>query len=420
MKLPFSLFLAFKYLKPKRSMVSIITLLTMMGIMLGVAVLVVVLSVMTGFDDVHKEHMIKLDSHIQLAARSSSNFAPEPVLEVLGDIPEVTAVAPAVEGFVMMTRGKQAVTAALRGIDPVLEKGIMDVEAYLVEGVLPADIESVVVGERLAMKLGTYVGDTLTVYSPQCFVSEDELRLPAELTVCGIFSVDNYEVDSQFMISSLATARDVFAMDGGVQSLRIITADPYTVEQTGQKIRKRLGEMALENAENRWFRYLYTRNWMEIHQSMLSTLAVEKNMMFLLLCFISLVATFCVTVTLITLCVQKTHEIGLLKALGFASNKIVGVFLLLGFIQGAFGCLLGVGLGVWIAKNLDAILTFSRKFNPALMSPEFYMFAEMPSRTTWPDVLSVCFIVMIFSTLSGVLPAIRAASMEPVDALRYE
>ncbi|MEN7972697.1 MAG: ABC transporter permease [Verrucomicrobiota bacterium] len=420
MKLPFSLFLAFKYLKPKRSMVSIITVLTMMGIMLGVAVLIIVLSVMTGFDDVHKEHMIKLDSHIQIGARGQSAFAPEPVLELLDGIPEVRAAAPAVEGFVMMTRHGQAVTAVLRGIDPELEKGISDVESFLVDGALPTDDETVVLGDRLAMTLGAWTGDRLTVYSPQCFVSEDELRLPAELTVSGIFSVGMYDVDSQFMISSLPTARDVFGMEAGVQTLRIITDDPYQAEATSEKIQDGLAAAAAGQDGLGWLRHLYTRTWMKIHQNLLSTLKVEKDMMFILLCGISLVATMSVTNTLITLCVQKTHEIGLLKALGFSSGKVVGIFFLLGSIQGLFGCIFGVVMGTWVSANLDAVLNFMRRFNPGLMSAQFYQFTEMPSRTTLPDVLAVCLIVMVFSTLAGVLPAVRAAKMEPVDALRYE
>lgn len=420
MKLPFSLFLAIKYLKPKRSMVSIITVLTMMGIMLGVAVLIVVLSVMTGFDDVHKEHMIKLDSHIQLSTRGQSAFAAEPVMELLGEIPEVKAAAPAVEGFVMMTRYGQAVTAVLRGIDPVLEKEILDVESFLIEGDLPLDDETVVVGDRLALSLGVGVGDSLTIYSPQCFVSENELRLPAELTVSGIFSVGMYDVDSKFLISTLPTARDVFAMEAGVQSLRIITDDPYRAEETAEKIMARLDEASIEASGLGWVRYLQAQTWMDIHANLLSTLQVEKDMMFILLCGISLVATMSVTNTLITLCVQKTHEIGLLKALGFSSNKVVGVFFLLGSIQGFFGCVSGVAMGVWVSANLDAILSFLRRFNPGLMSAQFYQFTEMPSRTTLVDIFSVCLIVMVFSTLAGILPAIRAARMEPVDALRYE
>ncbi len=420
MKIPFSLFLAFKYLKPKRSMISIITVLTMMGIMLGVAVLIVVLSVMTGFDDVHKEHMIKLDSHIQIAARGQVAFAPEPVMELLDGIPEVQAAAPAVEGFVMMTRYDQAITAVLRGIDPELEKGISDLESLLVAGTLPTDDETVVVGERLARNLGVWTGDQLTVYSPQCFLGEDELRLPAELTVSGIFSVGMYDIDSQFMISSLPTARDVFNMEAGVQTLRIITDDPYQAEATSEKIRVRLVDASVREGGRPWFKRLYTRTWMEIHQNLLSTLKVEKDMMFILLCGISLVATMSVTNTLITLCVQKTHEIGLLKALGFSSGKVVGIFFLLGSIQGGVGCIFGVVMGMWVSGNLDAVLNFLRRFNPGLMSAQFYQFTEMPSRTTLSDVLSVCLIVMVFSTLAGVLPAIRAAKMEPVDALRYE
>ncbi|MDF7799377.1 ABC transporter permease [Pontiellaceae bacterium B1224] len=420
MRLPISLFLAIKYLKPKRSMVSIITVLTMMGVMLGVAVLIVVLSVMTGFDDVHKEHMIKLDSHIQISTRGQSAFIPDRVLEVLDEMPEIKAAAPAVEGFVMMTRYGQAITAVLRGIDPELEKDISDIEAYLVEGELPLDDETVVVGSRLAMQLGTGVGDTLTVYSPECFVSEDEIRLPAELTVSGIFSVDMYEVDSKFMISSLPTARDVFALEDGIQTLRIITDDPYNVDETGFMIRQKLAEASAEDRELNWFRFLTTRSWMEIHQNMLSTLAVEKNMMFLLLCAISVVAAFCVSINLINMGIQKTHEIGLLRAIGFSSGKIVGIFLFLGTVQGVFGCLLGSALGIWFSGNLDTILNFMRKFNPNLMAAEFYQFSQMPSRTTPEDVFSVCLIVMIFSILAGILPAIRAALMQPVDALRYE
>ncbi len=419
MKLPFSLFLALKYLRPKRSMVSMITVLTMIGIMLGVAILIVVLSVMTGFDDVHKSHMIKLDSHVQISARGSS-FNPDEVLEVVNSVPGVTAAAPAVQGFVMMTRYGQAVTGMLRGIDPELEKGISDVESFLIEGEMPTGEETVVVGNRLALELNTFVGDTLTVYSPQCFVSQDELRLPAELKVCGIFSVDMYDIDSQFMISSLPTAREVFNMDRGVMSLRVMANDPLKAGEIGEQIELKLEQTAEKDAKLSWFRYLYARSWMEIHQDLLSTLKVEKDMMFLLLCFISIVATFCVTITLITLCVQKTHEIGLLKALGFSSGKVVGVFLFLGFIQGMFGCFLGVGLGVAISSNLDAILNFLRRFNPGLMSAQFYQFAEMPSRTTPEDVLAVCLIVLFFSVCSGILPAWRAANMEPVDALRYE
>lgn len=420
MKLPISLFLAIKYLKPKRSMVSFITILTMGGIMLGVAILIVVLSVMTGFDDVHKEHMIKLDSHIQISTRGNSPFIPDRVLEVLEQMPEIKAAAPAVEGFVMMTRHGQAVTAVLRGIDPELERGISDIESYLVDGILPLEEETVVIGDRLAMQLGTSVGDTLTVYSPQCFVSEDELRLPAELEVVGIFSVGMYDIDSKFMISSLPTARDVFVLEDGVETLRLITEDPLTVSETGLKIRDQLREAASNDRSLSWFRFLTTRSWMDIHQSMLSTLAVEKNMMFLLLCAISVVAAFCVSINLINMGIQKTHEIGLLKAVGFSSGKIVGIFLFLGTVQGVFGCILGSALGIWFSSNLDSVLNFLRRFNPNLMSAEFYQFTNMPSRTTGEDVFSVCVIVMVFSIIAGILPAIRAAAMQPVDALRYE
>jgi lipoprotein-releasing system permease protein len=289
-----------------------------------------------------------------------------------------------------------------------------------VAGLFDVDGASVVVGDRLAMTLGKWVGDTLTVYSPQCFVSKDELRLPQEVTISGIFSVGMYDVDSQFMISSLPTARDTFAMESGVQALRIITSDPYKVDVWSRDIENALAARASQPGAPPWLNRLVTQTWADIHRELLSTLKVEKDMMFILLCGISLVATMSVTNTLITLCVQKTHEIGLLKALGFPSSRVVGIFFLLGSVQGFFGCLFGVGLGMAVSANLDAILNVLRKFNPGLMSPAFYQFSEMPTHTTLQDVLSVCMIVMLFSTLAGVMPSVRAAKMEPVDALRYE
>lgn len=419
MRVPFSLFLAMKYLKPKRSIVSVITLLTMSGITFGVGVLIAVLAVMTGFGDVHEEHMIKLDSHIQVGTRGNYSFDPEPVMASLEELPEVRAVAPVVEGFVMMTRNGQAITGMMRGIDPEREQKIADMDGYLIDGSTDLSGETVLVGDRLAANLGTFVGDRLTIYSPQCFVSEDELRLPQEATVVGIFSVGMYDVDSSLMVASLDTARDVFAIEGGVQTLRVLIDNPYEVAKTAGKMEKMFAKTA-ESVGPKWLNQLRTETWMEIHRSLIGTLQVEKDMMFLLLCLISLVATMSVTNTLITLCVQKTHEIGLLKALGFSSRSIVGVFLFLGGVQGFFGCMLGVIFGVAVANNLDAILQGLRVFNPNLMPAEFYQFSVMPSRVTLHDVLSVCVIVMVFSILAGVLPAWRAARMEPVDALRHE
>jgi len=364
--------------------------------------------------------MIELDSHIKISARGNFNFDPDPVVAALKTLPEITAIAPSIEGFVMMIRDGQAVTAIMRGVDLELERDIIDVGSYLVSGTATLEDDSVVIGDRLAMQLGVWVGDTLTVYSPQCFVSEDELRLPQEVTVGGIFSVGMYDVDSRFMITSLPTARDTFAMESGVQSLRVLTEDPYKVDVWSRNIENAFARQAATAEGPVWLRRLFTQTWAEIHQDLLSTLKVEKDMMFILLCGISLVATMSVTNTLIALCVQKTHEIGLLKALGFSSARVVGVFFLLGSVQGLMGCVLGVVMGVSVSKNLDAILNLLRKINPGLLSAQFYQFTEMPSHTTLGDVSAVCIIVMVFSTLAGVLPAWRAAKMEPVDALRYE
>jgi lipoprotein-releasing system permease protein len=163
------------------------------------------------------------------------------------------------------------------------------------------------------------------------------------------------------------------------------------------------------------------RSWIDLNRQMFTALQTEKNMMFFLLIFISLVATFCITITLITLVVQKTHEIGLLKALGFSNRRIVGIFLWIGAGQGLVGTCFGVGFGLLILKFRNEVLNFfSVQLNVDLLPKELYQLSQIPAHTTVPDVLIVSAIVMVFCTFSGVIPAARAAMLEPAEALRNE
>jgi len=409
MKQSFSLFLAFKYLKPKRSFLSIVTLLSLLGVTLGVAVLIIVLSVMNGFDETWRDRILSFNAHVKVQEYGGIVRQPDKVLSALKKVSGVTGAAPALEGLVFIQAGDNVQTPMLRGIDPEQEKTVSKISEHMVAGDFFVGYEQIVVGRDLALRMGLKLGDKLLVYSPQNFVSKDELRLPEELTVSGIFEVGMFEIDAGYVLTSLATARSIYNVEQGVHSIQIMTADPMSAPYVARDIRKELGP------------YFEARTWIDLNSQLFTALQTEKNMMFFLLIFITIVAAFCIAITLITLVVQKTQEIGLLKALGFSSRRIMGIFLWIGAVQGVIGTACGLGLGFLVLKYRNELLNFiSAQFRVDLLPKELYQLSQIPSHTTTSDVVTVCSIVLIFCTLAGLVPAWRAARMEPVEALRNE
>lgn len=409
MKQPFSLFLAFKYLKPKRSFISAVTLISMLGVTIGVAVLIVVLSVMTGFDEVWRDKILGFNAHISVVEQGGIVHNPAKVIKAAQQIEGVKGVAPSLEGLVLIQTDDRVHTPILRGVDPRYEPSVSRVPESIIAGRFDVDDDKIVIGSDMANRLDVWVGDKITVYSPQSFVAEDEIRLPIELTVSGIFHVGMYEYDVGYAFTSLETARSLYNVDQGVHSVQIMLDNPMRAAPVAKELKEKLG------------RNFYPRTWMEMNSQIFAALHVEKNMMFFLLAFVALVAAFSITNTLITLTVQKTREIGLLKSLGFGNGGITGVFFWMGLIQGVLGNVLGVGLAMLVLKFRNEILLFmSTEFNLELLPPELYQLSKLPSHTSGIDVAIVCGLVLVFCTLSGFFPALRAARMEPVDALRYE
>lgn len=409
MKHSFSLFLAFKYLKPKRSFLSVVTLLSLLGVTLGVAVLIIVLSVMTGFDETWRERILSFNAHVKVTEYGGVVQHPDRVLKVIKDMKRITGAAPELEGLVFVQTGDNAQPAQLRGIDPELEKTVSQVPNHMVEGSFSVGYGQIVVGRDLALRMGLQMGDKLLVYSPQNFVSRDELRLPEELTVSGIFEVGMYEIDSGYVLTSLETARSIYNVEQGVHSIQVMTDDPMAAPLVARDIRAALGP------------FFQARTWIDLNSQLFTALQTEKNMMFFLLIFITIVAAFGITNTLITLAVQKTHEIGLMKALGFSSRRIMGIFLWIGAVQGVIGTACGVGLGLLALKYRNELLNFiSAQFRVDLLPKELYQLSQIPAHTTTGDVLTVCATVLVICTLAGLVPAWRAARLEPVEALRNE
>lgn len=414
MSLPFALFLALKYMKPKRTFLSVIAVLSVIGVMLGVAVLIIVLSVMSGFDDMWRDKILGFDAHLTVSRPGGVIEDPEALAKIIQKVDGVTGVAPYVQGLVFVQHRGVVATPLMRGIDMAREQTVSRLPRHMVAGRFALDEDTdAIIGRELALRLGVDVGGKLLVYSPQSFVSgRNEISLPEELTVAGIFEIGMWEYDVGFLLVALPMARELYGLDSGVHALQIMTRDPYQALGLARTVNRRL-----------WAEYpdIRVQTWMDQNRQLFSALRVEKNMMFFLLIFIVLVAAFGITNTLIIVVVQKTKEIGLLKAIGFSSASVMRVFFWQSWIQGALGTVLGIGLGLLMLRyRNDLMHGMSSLLNLELFPKELYHLSEIPAHTSVSDVALIAILAMAICTLAGLLPAWRAARLDPASALRYE
>jgi len=408
MNLSFSLFLALKYMKPKRTFLSAITVISLLGVMLGVAVLVIVLSVMSGFDGMWREKILSFNAHITVTGYGEMTGEYD-LLQRLQQIEGVQGAAPYVEGLAFIQFRDRLYTPLLRGVDAEYETGVSRVPEHMKLGAFNVDGSNLILGRDLAVQMGISVGDTVLVYSPQSFASPYEIRLPEELTVAGIYELGMWDFDMGYTLTSLMMAREIYGMEEGVHGIQVMTDDPYRAHLTAERIKMELGPE------------YSVRTWMEMNRQLFAALRVEKNMMFFLLIFITIVAAFGITNTLITLTVQKTREIGLLKALGLSSGAIMRVFFWQGWIQGVIGTAGGIGLGLLIlAYRNDLMNMLSDQFGWELFPKELYHLSEIPAATSPVDLLLISVSVLVICTSAGVVPAYRAATLDPARALRNE
>ena len=409
MRLPFSLSMALKYLKPKKSLVSIVTLISMVGVALGVAVLIIVLSVMTGFDEVWRDRILKFNAHVNLLPRTGLVESWESLCEEALFLEEVVGAAPMIDGLVLTQTESRMHTPILRGVDVEREKSVSEVPDSIIDGEFSLDYGEIVIGNGVARRMNLHVGDVVNIFAPQGLLSESGIPLPDELRVSGIFYVGMFEFDEGYVYTSLSTASSLFDIEQGVNSVKLMLNNPMEATLVADKLESTLDDK------------IYPQTWMQAHQQIFTALQVEKNMMFFLLAFVALVAAFSITNTLITLTVQKTREIGLLKALGFRNSGIMGIFVWMGLLQGIIGTVSGIGLAYLALYYRNDILRFmSNEWRLDLLPPELYQLSQLPAKTSIIDVGLVAGLVLLFCMLAGMLPAWRAARMEPVDALRFE
>ena len=403
----FPLFLAAKYLKPKRTLTSVITCVSVTGVMLGVAIVVIVRAVMTGFGDLWQEKILDFKPHLTVLARSGVVISDdERLVPAIEGVPGVTCVSPEVDTRVLLACEGRVSAPMILGVEADrLKKAFNLGEPYM--GRYDLDGDSIVLGIDLAESIGAYVGSQVTVYSPMTLVSRDEVVLPVKWTVAGIFCTGQRDYDSGYAVASLYNVRELMALERGVYAIHVKTASPAD-HAAFEEVTRAVRNIAPD-------RRVVT--WQEADRGIFNALAVEKNMMALLLMFITVVAMFCVMNTLLVLTVQKTSEIGLLKALGFSPVEIMGAFVVHGFVQCIAGIALGLGVAFAVLANLQNLVELLARFGLEVFPKAIYGLDAIPYRVVASDIVWAVVAVMFFGALASLVPAAVAASKRPVEAL---
>ncbi len=355
----FSLFLALRYLKPRRTFVSVITLISVLGVTLGITVLVLTISVMTGFDQEMKRKVVGFDAHLVIKNYGLIEDWREVAAQVKAASPEVLALSPTVFGPVIVDFRDQRMAPKIRGVDGKLEAQVTDIKNSIIAGEFNLDGPNTVLGAELARTLGATVGDKITIYSPsnlkeiidQLDTSEKsgdkaskdqtlskvrQLILPTEVTVTGIFSTGRFPYDSEILFVPLYLGQELYGLRDSVHFLAARTKDAYHAEAVKAVLAEKLPEP------------LFALTWMDLNRTLFDAVRLERTVMFFLLFFIVVVAAFGIMNTLITVTVQKRREIGILKALGARTKQVIWVFLAQGMVVGFFGNIIGLSLGLFL------------------------------------------------------------------------
>ena len=437
------LFLALRNLKPRNNAVSVITLLCILGVTIGVLVLVVVMAVMTGFSDMMKSKLIETQAHFQIRgesgtipprsdnvySRNGMDFSVEKAMEAVAAAGG--EAAPAIQGAVLVQYGPDKrhldTQAVVMALPPEMVARKFDIKSYLKSGEFtPRRVgrtSYAVISEDMARRWQLEVGGTFLAHSARRLTSlvkfnaeggieldqDSSAYLPVQFTVAGIYSAGKSDFDKIIFFADPDDAAELFDLPwGAATSIFGWGKDPFDQEKLLAKLQQELPE----------FRVI---SWEEQNRKLLEVLQVEKVMMFFLLIFIVLVAAFSITNTLITSVIQKTREIGLLKALGFSDGKVMRIFVWQGFLVGFFGSIAGTVLGVLVIRYRNNILRFtSEAVGIELFPKNFYFFNELPAHIVPADVVVIVLASIVLCTLGALIPAHRAAKLPAAEALRYE
>jgi lipoprotein-releasing system permease protein len=387
--------IAWRYLATKRKekFLGLISIIAILGVVVGVAALMVVTAVMSGFSKDLHDKIIGNFSHLTISSDSAIDN-PEAIINRLKSIPQIQGASSFIDGQALIREDERVFGVKIRGIEPNTVAKVSKIEDYLIYGDLSQlDYEGVIVGKELARFLGLDLGKSLFLQ-----VSPQKIH---NLTVKGIFSSGMYEYDTELIFLHLDKAKEMFSLSNAT-GIAVRLDNPNRAPELKREIQNLLG-------------YAYSvRTWMELNANFFAALKLEKVTMFIILCLIVLVAAFNIVSTLIVMVVQKTKDIGILKAMGMSRNRIRRIFTYEGLTIGFIGITLGIILG-WLLCFL------LKKYQFVKLPADIYYLDHLPvSLSFWPDVSLIILAALVITVLSTIYPALRAGRLNPVEALRYE
>jgi len=410
---PLSFYIGLRYIAAKRRnhFISFISLTSMIGLMLGVAVLIIVLSVMNGFDRELKQRILGMVPHAVIEGSDPiENW--EAVDAAVEKHPRVLAAAPFIQGQGMVTGGGEVRGVLLNGILPDQERTVSIIEDHMEQGSLD-DLRSgefgIIIGRFLASSLRLQLGDRITVVLPEASVTPAGV-LPRlkRFTVKGVFSV-GAELDGSYTLIHMYDAAKLMRTGGKAQGIRLLVDDLFAAP--------RVAEQAAQLLSGRY----YVSDWTRTHGNLFQAIRMEKTMIGLLLMFIVAVAAFNIVSTLVMVVTDKTADIAILRTMGATPARIMRIFIVQGAVIGVFGTLVGTALGILGALNISAFISWLEgALGHQFLSADVYFISYLPSQLLWEDVMIISGSGLAMSLLATIYPAWRASRIDPADALRYE
>ena len=416
--IPYELVLGWRYTRAGRAtrrngFISFISGVSMMGIGLGVAALIIVLSVMNGFQKEVRDRMLGVVSHIEVYAADGAAVADLPALLArLKANPQVLGAAPFITAQALLARGEDMKGVLVRGIDPALEPEVSDLSTDTQAGVLqrlqPGEF-SLVLGRDLANNLYLQSGDPVTLVSPSGQVTPaGVVPRMKQMGVVGTFSSGHYEYDSALALMHVEDAARMFRLEGP-SGVRLKLRDLHQAREVARDLQLDLGQQ------------FFVRDWAQQNKTWFAAVQVEKTMMFIILTLIVAVAAFNLVSTLVMTVTDKRADIAILRTLGASPRSIMGIFVVQGATVGVIGTLSGLLLGLLVAFNIDVIVpALETLFNASFLPRDIYLISRMPSEPLASDILPVAIISLVLAFVATLYPSWRASQVNPAEALRYE
>ncbi len=413
---PAALFIGLRYIRAKRRnhFISFISLVSMLGIALGVMVLITVLSVMNGFDMEIKKRVFSMVPPINVSSVTGYVADWQALQKKVNNIPEVIGSAPYATGEVLLSYGGSVQPSLITGILPSEQQKVTEIANKMVEGNLSDLISGkfgIILGENLANLLGANVGDKITVVTPQVSLSPAGV-IPRfkRFTVVGIFRAGaGFGFDRGMGFVNLSDAQRLLGLGNNVTGLYLNVHDVFAAPRLAPDIMLQLNSSAAVST------------WADQFGEFFHAVALEKTMMFLILLLIVAVATFNLVSTLVMVVNEKQSDIAILRTFGATPRMIMSVFMVQGGMSGVLGTLIGTVGGILLAWNVTEIVNFiEHVFHVQFMSSNVYFVNYLPSKIEWRDVVEICVASLFLSLIATIYPAWRAAKTDPVEALRYE